>query len=103
MLGALYKNRLEMMRRSFSCCGACRKNGKRGIMAAVVLRTIWKRFNEHVVVRDVNIEIPDKEFFVMVGPSGCGKSTTLRMIAGLEETSEGEISINGKTINHVPP
>ncbi len=55
------------------------------------------------MVRDVNLEIPDKEFFVLVGPSGCGKSTTLRMIAGLEEISEGEIIINGRTVNHVPP
>ena len=56
-----------------------------------------------VAVQQFNLEIADKEFIVLVGPSGCGKSTTLRMIAGLEEISEGEISIDGRVVNDVPP
>ena len=56
-----------------------------------------------VAVQDFNIEIADKEFIVLVGPSGCGKSTTLRMIAGLEEISEGEVIIDGKVVNDVAP
>src|SRR5699024_7289198 len=56
-----------------------------------------------VAVQDFCMEIQDQEFIVLVGPSGCGKSTTLRMIAGLEEISEGEISIGGKVVNRVPP
>jgi len=54
-------------------------------------------------VKQINLEIRDREFMVLVGPSGCGKSTTLRMIAGLEEITEGEISISGKTVNNVQP
>ena len=56
-----------------------------------------------VAVQDFNIHIADKEFIVLVGPSGCGKSTTLRMIAGLEEISEGEVTIDGKVVNDVAP
>ena len=56
-----------------------------------------------VAVQDFNINIADKEFIVLVGPSGCGKSTTLRMIAGLEEISEGEVVIDGKVVNDIPP
>ena len=56
-----------------------------------------------VAVQQFNLEIADKEFIVLVGPSGCGKSTTLRMIAGLEEITEGEISIDGRVVNDVPP
>lgn len=56
-----------------------------------------------VAVHDFNLEIEDKEFVVLVGPSGCGKSTTLRMIAGLEEITEGEIFIGGSLVNRVPP
>ena len=54
-------------------------------------------------VKDFNLEIADKEFIVFVGPSGCGKSTTLRMIAGLEEISKGEMYIGDRLINDVPP
>ena len=54
-------------------------------------------------MRDVNIEVADREFLVLVGPSGCGKSTTLRMIAGLEEITAGEIAIDGRRVNDVPP
>ena len=56
-----------------------------------------------VAVQDFSLTIADKEFVVLVGPSGCGKSTTLRMIAGLEEVTEGELYIDGKKVNHVPP
>jgi len=55
------------------------------------------------VIRGVDIAIPDGEFCVLVGPSGCGKSTTLRMIAGLEEISAGEIAVDGEVVNDVPP
>lgn len=73
-------------------------------MAVVELRKISKVYdNKLKVVSDVNLTIKDKEFAVLVGPSGCGKSTTLRMIAGLEEISEGEIYIDGKLVNNLPP
>jgi multiple sugar transport system ATP-binding protein len=72
-------------------------------MAQVVLKDLVKRFDEVVAVRDVNLQIKDKEFIVLVGPSGCGKSTTLRMIAGLEEISSGEIFIGERLVNDLPP
>ncbi|MGH7359994.1 MAG: ABC transporter ATP-binding protein [Candidatus Methylomirabilales bacterium] len=72
-------------------------------MATVYLENLAKRFDEVVAVQGVNLEIQDREFVVLVGPSGCGKSTTLRMIAGLEEISEGKIFIGGRLVNDVPP
>jgi multiple sugar transport system ATP-binding protein len=73
-------------------------------MAKVVLENVWKIYPKDVVaVNDVNLEIEDREFLVLVGPSGCGKSTTLRMVAGLEEISRGAIYIDGRKINDVPP
>jgi multiple sugar transport system ATP-binding protein len=73
-------------------------------MAEVILRQVTKVFDKGVVaVKDVDIDVADKEFLVLVGPSGCGKSTTLRMIAGLEEITEGEIYIDGRLVNDVPP
>ena len=73
-------------------------------MAEVHLTNVWKKYAGDVVaVRGYNLEIRDKEFMVFVGPSGCGKSTTLRMIAGLEEISDGTISIDGRVVNDVPP
>ncbi len=73
-------------------------------MAEVVLNHVYKIFDKSVVaVDDVTFRVEDKEFVVLVGPSGCGKSTTLRMIAGLEELSKGEILIDGKIVNEVPP
>lgn len=73
-------------------------------MAEVILRNVFKIYEGgHEAVKDVNIEIRDKEFVVLVGPSGCGKSTTLRMVAGLEEISKGEIMIDGKVVNEVSP
>jgi multiple sugar transport system ATP-binding protein len=72
-------------------------------MAQVSLRNLVKNYEETPAVRGIDLEIPDKEFVVLVGPSGCGKSTTLRMIAGLEEISGGEILIGGEVVNDVPP
>lgn len=73
-------------------------------MAKVVLEHVYKIYPGGVVaVNDANLEIEDQEFVVLVGPSGCGKSTTLRMIAGLEEISKGNIYIDGKRVNDVPP
>ena len=73
-------------------------------MGEVVLRHVYKIFDGDVLaVADANIEIRDREFVVLVGPSGCGKSTTLRMIAGLEQVSRGEIYIDGVLVNDVPP
>jgi multiple sugar transport system ATP-binding protein len=72
-------------------------------MAEVALRNVSKKYDDVEAVRNVNLEIPDKEFLVLVGPSGCGKSTTLRMIAGLEEVSGGDIFIGTEKVNDVPP
>ena len=77
-------------------------------MSKVSLREVGKTYTdargqEVTAVRGVNIEVSDREFLVLVGPSGCGKSTTLRMIAGLEEITAGEIAIDGRRVNDVPP
>src|SRR5499433_355060 len=72
-------------------------------MAEVTLRNVVKSFGDVEAVRSINLDIPDNEFVVLVGPSGCGKSTTLRMIAGLEEVTSGNISIGGEVVNDVPP
>ena len=73
-------------------------------MAGLTLKHVTKRFEGGVVaVSDFNLDIEDKEFIILVGPSGCGKSTTLRMIAGLEEISDGEIYIGDRLVNDVSP
>lgn len=72
-------------------------------MSGVVLDKIVKRYGAVEVVHGINLEIQSKEFVVLVGPSGCGKSTTLRMIAGLEEISDGTLSISDRTVNTVAP
>jgi len=72
-------------------------------MARVQFEHIYKRFGKVEIVHDVSIDIKDKEFLVLVGPSGCGKSTCLRMVAGLEEPSEGDISIGERVVNGVDP
>ncbi|RPJ02624.1 MAG: ATP-binding cassette domain-containing protein, partial [Chloroflexi bacterium] len=72
-------------------------------MAGVTYRNVTKRWGDVVAVKDLNIEIPDGEFLVFVGPSGCGKSTSLRMLAGLEEITEGEIMIGDRVVNNVAP
>ena len=72
-------------------------------MASVVLKSVTKRYGNVTAVNSIDLEIKDKEFIVLVGPSGCGKSTTLRMVAGLEEISDGTISIGDTVVNDVPP
>ena len=74
-------------------------------MVELNLKNIYKKYpnSEHYSVEDFNLDIKDKEFIVFVGPSGCGKSTTLRMIAGLEDITEGTASIDGKVVNDVAP
>jgi multiple sugar transport system ATP-binding protein len=72
-------------------------------MAQVTLRKVVKKYDEVLAVRGIDLDIMDKEFVVLVGPSGCGKSTTLRMIAGLEEITGGDIAIGGDVVNDVPP
>jgi len=72
-------------------------------VASVTYRNVTKRWGDIEAVKDLNIEIPDGEFLVFVGPSGCGKSTSLRMLAGLEEITEGEILIGDRVVNNVAP
>ncbi len=72
-------------------------------MASVTFEHVTKRFGKVVAVNDLNIHIKDKEFLVFVGPSGCGKTTTLRLLAGLEEVTEGNIYIGDRLVNDVPP
>src|ERR671924_175724 len=72
-------------------------------MAQVSLRNVVKRFDATEAVRGIDLDIADKEFVVFVGPSGCGKTTTLRMIAGLEDVSDGTILIGERVVNDVPP
>ena len=72
-------------------------------MAQVLLRNLFKRFDKTVAVDNLSLEIKDREFMVLVGPSGCGKTTALRMIAGLEEVSDGEILIGERVVNNVSP
>jgi len=87
------------LRRSGGCARQSRKK-----MAKVSLKNIKKVYDKNVVaVENFNLEIADKEFIVLVGPSGCGKSTTLRMVAGLEEISEGELYIDDRLVNDVAP
>lgn len=72
-------------------------------MASVKLEGITKKYGDQVVVKDVNLDIENGDFVVLVGPSGCGKSTTLRMIAGLEEISGGKLSIGDRVVNDLSP
>ena len=73
-------------------------------MSSVTLKGVYKKYPGGVVaVSDFNVDVEDKEFVILVGPSGCGKTTTLRMIAGLEEITDGELYIDGKLCNDVPP
>jgi multiple sugar transport system ATP-binding protein len=72
-------------------------------MAEVHIRNVVKKYDEVVAVRGIDLDIQDHEFVVLVGPSGCGKTTTLRMIAGLEDITGGEIAIGGDVVNDVPP
>ena len=72
-------------------------------MAGVRLESVSKKFGKNVVVHEMTMDIPDREFLVFVGPSGCGKTTTLRMIAGLETISDGKIFIGDRVVNDVEP
>jgi multiple sugar transport system ATP-binding protein len=72
-------------------------------MAQVLIRSLNKKFDDVHVVKNVNLEIRDKEFLVLVGPSGCGKTTTLRMVAGLESITSGQIVIGNTVVNELPP
>ena len=72
-------------------------------MAKVLIRDLNKKYDEVHAVKNVNLEIGDREFVVLVGPSGCGKTTTLRMVAGLEDITSGEISIDGRVVNDLAP
>ena len=72
-------------------------------MAHVQLAKVQKAFGDIQILRDIDLEIRDGEFMVLVGPSGCGKSTTLRMLAGLEEVNEGKIFIGDREITSLPP
>src|SRR3546814_20799100 len=72
-------------------------------MAQVLLRDLNKHYETFHAVKDVNLEIQDREFVVLVGPSGCGKTTTLRMIAGLEAISSGQVLIGDTVVNELPP
>jgi len=72
-------------------------------LASVTFDHVFKRYGDQVVVNDLNIQVADKEFLVFVGPSGCGKSTSLRMLAGLEEISDGRVYIGDRVVNNVAP
>lgn len=72
-------------------------------MAEIQLRSVCKRWGSFIGVENFDLTIPDREFLVLLGPSGCGKTTTMRMIAGLEEITEGEITIGGKVVNDLDP
>jgi len=72
-------------------------------MASVTLRGIVKRYDDNEVMRNINLDIADGEFVVFVGPSGCGKSTLMRMIAGLEDISGGDLTIDGTRITTCRP
>ena len=72
-------------------------------MSEIILKNITKRWGDFVGVADMNLTIPDKEFLVLLGPAGCGKTTTMRMIAGLEDATSGDILIDGKKVNDLEP
>ena len=73
-------------------------------MAEIKLENVTKRFPDgYEAVRDMNLDIKDGEFMILVGPSGCGKSTALRMIAGLEDITDGELKIGGDVVNQLAP
>src|SRR3954469_18299674 len=73
-------------------------------MAEITFQNVWKRYPDGFeAVKDMNLEIRDGEFLILVGPSGCGKSTALRMVAGLEEITDGELIIGGQRVNELAP
>lgn len=72
-------------------------------MASVTYEKVTKRFGDVIAVNELDIQVEDKEFLVLVGPSGCGKSTALRLLAGLEDITEGQILIGDRVVNDVAP
>ena len=72
-------------------------------MSSVTYKNVAKKFGDQTIIKNLNIEVEDKEFLVLVGPSGCGKTTALRLLAGLEEVTEGEIIIGDRIVNDVAP
>jgi multiple sugar transport system ATP-binding protein len=80
-----------------------KKKGNPTTMAKVSFKKVIKKYGDNLVIKGLDLEVQDKEFLVLVGPSGCGKSTALRMIAGLEEISEGELWIGDRVVNDVHP
>ena len=72
-------------------------------MASVTFQNVYKKFGDLTIIKDLDIEVQDKEFLVLVGPSGCGKTTALRLLAGLEEITGGEIKIGDRVVNDVAP
>jgi len=72
-------------------------------LAQIEIRNVSKRWGSVVGVDRMSLTVPDREFLVLLGPSGCGKTTTMRMVAGLEDPSEGEILIDGAVVNHLEP
>ena len=72
-------------------------------MASITLKNLSKKWGSFIAVDNINLEIFDKEFLVLLGPSGCGKTTTMRMIAGLEQETTGEIYINDIKVNEMEP
>jgi len=74
-----------------------------GIVAEIILRNVGKRWGSYTAVKNLNLTVADREFLVLLGPSGCGKTTTMRMIAGLEDVTEGDIMIDGRRVNDLDP
>ena len=77
--------------------------GKQNNMASIELKNVHKRWGNFIAVDDFNLTISHNEFLVLLGPSGCGKTTTMRMIAGLEDASSGDILVDGKRVNELEP
>jgi len=96
----------ELIARVLRCCSTrepVTRAKRSSVMARVQFDHVYKSFNKTSVVHDINLDVADKEFLVLVGPSGCGKSTCLRMVAGLEDVSQGEIIIDKRVVNGIDP
>src|SRR3954469_1285416 len=84
-------------------CAGSRAGGERQ-MAEITFNGVWKRYPDGFeAVKDMNLTVADGEFMILVGPSGCGKTTALRMVAGLEEITDGELIIGGQRVNELAP